>query len=195
MSDFLTGNPVAGELVEQRLDCAIDTYYVGMPLAFVGVATAAAGGSDTGDGTCTVLSADKNVVVGEHVLTFSAALVAELVGPDNKRESIALTDGGAKAFNIGGLNFTITDGSTAFVDTDSFTITVTGAGTYGYDADKPEVIAWDNATLAAAATISCAVAGSNVLKSGIVDDSGSALTVTKTMQSVALSNGIALRDV
>ena len=194
-TDYTTSTYVGGSLVTAALQSAADTYYDGMPLKYVVTPTAAAGGSNTGNGTCTVLSAGKDVPSGAYTVTFTAALVAKITDPDGKvlRIDLTVTDGGATAFNVDGLKFTLTDGATAWVATDTFTITVGTAGTYAYTATEPEVICWETKTLSSAGKLLCAVAGSEILDGALVSDSNAALTVTNAMRSKLKDNGIVLR--
>lgn len=194
MTDYLTGKSISDHPVPQDLNCDADQYYSGMPLSYR-EAVDDVDTVGTGDGTATLISANGEAAVGNHVITFSAALVAEILSPDGQRTALAPADGAATAFVANGLSFTLTDGATAWVSTDSITIAVAGSGAYGYDAVNPEVIAFEEKLIASELNVSCLVSGSSYLQSGIVDDSGDALTVTRSMQKKALLNGIVLRKV
>jgi hypothetical protein len=193
MTSYNTSKPLAGDIKPKQLTCDIDEYYVGMPLAYSEAISDVACVGD-GNGTCTLISADKSAAVGSHVITFSAALVAEIVGPDGKREELAVADGAAKAFVINGLSFTITDGLTAFSAADVFTIAVAGDGAYGYNITKPEVIAWEETEKVAEGDVLCAISGSEILHSGLLEDDGATeLTLTDDAVAHLLLNGVILR--
>ena len=141
----LTGSDgIAGKWNTKVLPLVADTYYKGMPLGYFIAPTAAAGGTNTGDGTCTAITATEEVPVGAYTITFTAALVAKIDDPDGKelRNDLTVPNGGAEAFNVDGLCFTLTDGATAWIAGDTFTITVGTAGAYAYTTEKPQVIYW-----------------------------------------------------
>jgi hypothetical protein len=95
----------------------------------------AADGGNTGNGTITLFTIVAGDVpkVGTYQFILTAALIGKLVDPDGDdiASDIALNDGTTTVISAGGLQFTITDGGTAFVATDFFTIIV-GAGTGNY---------------------------------------------------------------
>lgn len=119
-----------------------DDYAEGTILARKTVATAvvAAAGTNTGNGTATLASVvEGNIVplVGAYVLTCTAAVTNggtfKLVDPNGAliANNLTITAGAgtATAFEVGGLAFTITDGTTDFIVGDSFTLTVAADGT------------------------------------------------------------------
>jgi hypothetical protein len=100
-----------------------DTFTVTTSLA--GNPAVAAGGSNVGNGAITgvkAITAD-TAMLGDYLVTFTAATVFSVVAPDGRQLSAGAT-GTAYADEIG---FTITAGATPFVAGDSFTIGV-GAG-------------------------------------------------------------------
>lgn len=105
---------------------------LGREIAAAGAVAADAG--NTGNGTVTLFSIVAGDVpkVGTYKFVLTAALIGKIVDPNGNdiAADIALTDGGAKVVEAGGLQFTVTDGSTAFAAADFFTLVV-GAGT-GY---------------------------------------------------------------
>lgn len=94
----------------------------------VGSVTAAAkGGGNTGNGTCTLLSAGVEAKVGAYTLTFTGATTFTVVDPDGEQ----LADGVNGAYNDAEIAFTVTAGGPAFVAGDGFVITVAaGNGKY-----------------------------------------------------------------
>lgn len=103
------------------------------PTYAYGSVTAAADGDNTGDGTCTVLSAPGQPVPGDWVLECTAAVadggVFKLTDPDGVVAQTAITmtpgSGGATAIvSTAGINFTLTDGTADFAVGDKFTISV-----------------------------------------------------------------------
>lgn len=100
-------------------------------LATAGAVTA---GSNTGNGTVTVFSIGLNETpeVGNHTFEMTGALVGKLISPSgNEITGLAIADGDAAIIKAGGLVFTVTDGSTAFIAGDEFTLAVAnGTGKY-----------------------------------------------------------------
>lgn len=102
------------------------------------VANGVAGGGNTGDGTVTAVSVVGGDVplVGAYTLTVTAAVtnggVFSLKDPNDAVIATGLTmtagAGAATIFEVGGLQFTITDGSTDFAVGDTFTITTVANG-------------------------------------------------------------------
>lgn len=104
-------------------------------------ALTAAAGTNTGNGTCTALATVGGTgapkpIIGAYVLTCIAAVthggVWKLVDPNGSLVSgyLAMTasTGAATVFEVGGITFTLTDGSTDFAAGDVFTLTL-AAGT------------------------------------------------------------------
>lgn len=120
-----------------------DTYVEGTILARKEVAlaiTPAAGAENTGNGTCTLATVAGPGVpkVGTWQFIFTAALVGKLVDPDGivVASNIAIADGAGIVLNYAGLQFTITDGGTAFAADDYFDLPVVADGDWViYDKD------------------------------------------------------------
>lgn len=97
-----------------------------------GTVTAAPNAPNTGDGTVTLLSVTGSPLPGAYVLTCITAVadggVFKLVGPTGALVSDTVTmtpgAGGTTVINVGGLQFTLTDGTVDFAVGDDFTITV-----------------------------------------------------------------------
>lgn len=119
-----------------------DTYVAGTILARKAVADAivvAADAGNTGDGTVTaaaVVAGPIVPLVGAYVLTCTAATTNggtfKLEDPNGAliAQNLVITAGAgvATAFTVGGMTFTITDGTTDFVAGDIWTLTVAADG-------------------------------------------------------------------
>jgi len=111
-----------------------DVAAAGTILARQEVATAitVAAGSNTGDGTVTLatVAGAEVPIAGAWNLEFTAALVVKLEDPNGRiiASNVAIADGGAIVLNIAGMQFTVTDGTTAFVSGDTFSLTVVADG-------------------------------------------------------------------
>ena len=92
-------------------------------------ATSAAGATNTGNGTLAIGTQPTSATpAGVYTITFTAATVFSVTGPGG----LSLTgENTGAAVIIDGMAFTITAGATPFVAGDTFTITVTAAGTTG----------------------------------------------------------------
>lgn len=90
-----------------------------------GAATAAALGTNTGNGTFGAITAGSGAQVGGYAVEFDDATHYVVSDPAGHEVSHGTT---GAAFSAGGLGFTITAGGTAFVPGDSFTVTVTATG-------------------------------------------------------------------
>lgn len=92
-------------------------------------ATATAGGSNTGNSTCSAVTVTGYAaILGNYTVEFDAATKFIVSDPTGQEIGHGTT---GTAFTGGGLSFTITAGGTAFVGGDSFTITVAaGSGKY-----------------------------------------------------------------
>lgn len=182
--DKLLSGPI---VTREDLPLAADTYYPGMPLELASTATA--GGSNTGDGTASVLSGKPTA---DFKIVMTAALVAKIVvGTTDMVTGIALTDGGTILISYDGVVVAVTDGSTAYAADDEFTIAQGTA--YSYSATNPEVVySGQTRTLASAGVGSGIIAG-EIDGSGLVDDSNAALTVTEDLKQIAKSNGIYIK--
>ena len=113
----------------------------------LGAVTAAAGESNTGDGTCTalaVLPGDGSAVVGAYNLECTAEAAHggtfKLEDPNGKliSDNLVMTasTGVATVLNAGGLTFTLTDGAEDFDTGDTFAITVAAGSGQGKALDK-----------------------------------------------------------
>lgn len=183
---------VAGRIVTRDdAPLAADTYYRGMPLVYTPTVTA--DGGNTGDGTLAVVGG--KLPPQDIVFELTAALVGKItVGGSDVVTGIALTDGGTKIISYRGFEFAVTDGATPFASGDKFTVNAS-SGTYAYSTEDFQAIYLgpDDRTLASAGQGSIVVGG-NILKSGLVDGSNSAITVTDAMILNAQHNGINLLD-
>ncbi len=120
----------------------VATLLKGTILAFKSVAdavVAAADGGNTGDGTVTVTSVAAGQVipiVGAYVLECTTAVtnggIFKLVDPNGAIVATGLVmtagAGAATVFEVAGLLFTVTDGTTNFIVGDKFTLTVAASG-------------------------------------------------------------------
>ena len=174
---------------------------LGRELVKAGTPSAAVG---TGDGTITLFSISNGEipVIGNYKFLLTAALVGKLIDPDGNdiAADIALTDGGDKVVEAGGLTFTVTDGSTAFVAGDYFTLPV-AAGTMYY---VPYAVAGvAGAQKAVAVSLSEVVAGAGgnfplgVMLKGrvresdiIIDGSSAGVGITDTIKDSLRDYGI-----
>lgn len=99
----------------------------------VAAPVAAATAGNTGNGTFGVITDTAGIAAGVYNVTFLSATRFTVEGPTG----VTLGEGTTGvAFALGGLNFTITAGATAFVVGDAFTVTVS-AGTAKYAALNP----------------------------------------------------------
>lgn len=131
-----------GEFRDDTLQFAgADTFVAGTILARREVATAvtASAVTGTGNGTvtlATVVAGTVVPIVGAYVLTCMTALthggIFQLVDPNGAlvASGVEMTAGagGTTVVEVNGLQFTITDGSTDFIVTDFFTLTVAADG-------------------------------------------------------------------
>lgn len=91
-------------------------------------ATAAALGTNTGNGTFGAITVGSGVQVGAYTVEFDDATHFIVSDPGGTEVGHGTT---GVAFSAGGLGFTITAGGTAFLPGDSFTVTVAaGSGKY-----------------------------------------------------------------
>lgn len=118
-----------------------DTFVNGTILARKAVADAVtpAAGSNTGDGTvtlATVVAGSVVPLVGAYLMTFTTAVanggIFKLEDPNGAQVAsdliMTVGAGAATVFEVEGLEFTVTDGSTDFIVGDSFTLTVAADG-------------------------------------------------------------------
>lgn len=187
---------VAGNFFSTRqIALAADTYHIGMLLEYQATGTAVTTG--TGNGVASDIVADGNVALGVYTCTFTAALVCDLSDPDGNVIATGLTvpDGSAATFKINGLTFTLTDGGTAWVATDTIAMTVV-VGAY-LALDEGNLSAIYNGSkarvLASAGEDNCIVAG-EISASGIVDDSGDALTLTDAQVAAFALRGFWIKE-
>jgi hypothetical protein len=95
--------------------------------------TAAALGTNTGNGTFGTITVGTAALTGGYTVEFDAATLYVVSDPNGSEVGHGTT---GAAFSAGGLGFTITAGGTAFVAGDSFTVTVV-QGTLKYGAFDP----------------------------------------------------------
>ena len=198
MSDYTEGNIlVAGEIRSAQVPLVADTYYQGMPLKYE-VDGSVVAGSNTGTGTLTAVTAGPDVAPGAYVVTLTAALVAKIEDPNGAvlAAGLPLADGAAETFNINGLRFTITDGGTAFVAGDLFTVTIGTAGKYEYTTGTPNAIynGADARVLSSAGVGSVIIAG-EIYEGGVVDDSGTAITFTEASRAAYAAAGFFVKQI
>ena len=196
--DYSAGNKlIAGIVFTEQENLAADVYYNGMPLSYDGTTTAAAP-VGTGNGVATVLSAAAGVPAGAYTLTATAALVFDLADPDGNILATGLTvpNGSAAAFDVAGLRFTLTDGTTPWVAADVITITVSAAGVYSYY-DGGTIDAFYNGatkTLASAGYGSVIVGG-ELYEGGMVTGANVVITMTVALRAQMRANGFYPRKV
>jgi len=187
-TDLLGGGPT---ITRDDSPLAADTYYKGMPLAFVPTVVV---GTNTGDGVVTVVGDGKRQ--GADIsIEFTAALVFKLVvGGVDVATGLALPDGGQVNGSYNGITFNVTDGSTAWVAGDEVTISAS-LGAYAYNTTEIQNIylGADARVLSSAGQGSTIVSG-EVFGGGIVDGAGEALTITEAMILNAEANGIYIKN-
>lgn len=93
-----------------------------------GTGTAAALGTNTGNGTFGAIVAGAASKIGVYTVEFDSATQFMVSDPTGAEIGHGVA---GTAFSASGLGFTITAGGTAFVPADSFTVTVTGTIKYG----------------------------------------------------------------
>ena len=150
----------------------------------------------TGNGLGSAITAGPGVLPGAWVLLFTAALVADLTDPNGNviAQDITFTDGGAATFKIAGITFTVTDGSTAFVATDTITMTIEAAGEYSaLSAGEIAGIYNGPETVLASAGYGSVITSGEIYEGGLVDASGDALTITEFMRAAYRALGFYLR--
>jgi len=184
----------AGKITTDQIPVAADTYYDGMLLEYQSAGTPVTAG--TGDGVASAVTAAAGVLIGAWVLTFTAALVADLTDPNGTviEQDITITDGGAATFTIAGLTFTVTDGSTAFIATDTITMTI-AAGVYLALANGMLGAIYNgvDAKVYASAGVSDAIMGGEISEDGLVDTAGAALTITEADRAAYSSAGFYIK--
>jgi len=185
---------VAGAVTTDMKNLAADTYYLGMRLEYQADGTPVTAG--TGNGVASAVTGGPGVISGAWVFTFTAALVGDLVDPNGTviAQNVTITDGGAATFLIAGLTFTITDGSTAFVATDTITMTIEAAGEFSaIDEGVLAGIYNGPETVLSSAGYGSVITSGEIYEGGLVDDSDSALTITEFMRVAYRSLGFYLR--
>jgi hypothetical protein len=120
----------AGIVTTDQIPLGIDTYYPGMLLEFQKAGTAVTTG--TGNGVASDIIAGASVKSGVYTCLFTAALVCDLKDPDGNviAKGLVVPDGSSATFKINGITFTLTDGGTAWVATDTIAMTIATTGTY-----------------------------------------------------------------
>jgi len=187
---YLTEELIAGPVIT-RDDAALaaDTYYKGMPLAWVPNVALSVG---DGNGVVTVSGARQ---AADIVVTFTAALIFDLVvGGVVVVEDVALPDGKNVLVSYNGMSINVTDGSTAWAATDAVTISAS-IGAYAYNITEIQNIYMgvDGRVLGSAGQGSVIVSG-EVLAGGLVDGAGDALTITTGQILNAEANGIYIKN-
>lgn len=167
-----------------------DTYAEGTILARKEVADAIVVTDDltTGNGTLTLATVAGNEVpkAGAWNFEMTAALIAKLEDPDGiiVESNIAIADGAAIVLNFAGMQFTVTDGGTAFAAGDKFVLTVAADGDWViFDADGvggaqiPKAVLPIEEVQTGAADVSTRVLIKGVVRSDkLVIDAGGSIT-------------------
>ena len=174
----------------------------------VATAITVAAGSNTGDGTVTLatVAGAEVPIAGAWNLEFTAALVVKLEDPNGRiiASNVDIADGGAIVLNIAGMQFTVTDGTTAFVSGDTFSLTVVADGDLVYFA--PDGVAGAQTPLAiltypVTATgvedipVRAGVAGSYRKERLVIDADGDASNVTDVVMDQLRNYGLVPIDV
>lgn len=183
----------AGIVTTDQIPLGADTYYPGMLLEYQGTGTAVTTG--TGDGVASDIVAESGVALGAYTCTFTAALVCDLSDPDGNVIATGLTvpDGGSATFKIDGLTFTLTDGATAWVATDTIAMTVV-AGTYIALADGTlgAIYNADERTLSSAGYGDC-IMGGEIDETGLVSDANVTLVLTEDQRAAYSAAGFYIK--
>jgi len=179
----------------RQLALPADTYHIGMLLEYLAAGTAVTTG--TGDGVASDIAADANIEAGVYTCLFTAALICDLKDPDGNIIATGLTvpNGSSATFKIGGLTFTLTDGATAWIATDSIAMTI-AQGSYAALADGELSAIYngsDGRILAAPGEDNCIVAG-EISHSKIVDDAGDALVLTVAQIAAFAKAGFYIKE-
>jgi len=186
-----TSDPIAGALKTRKLAVYSDTYYLGMPLKWF--ITGSAANTGTGNSVISAIKANRTMKPGAYRFTFSAATVGTLKDPDGNILLNEVTLVTTVPVKVAGLSFTWTVGATPQINGDYIVITIGATGYYEYNITEPEVIAWEDKVVSGASTLVCAVTGSEILESGLVDDTNTLLTMTEYIRVSMRDNGIILR--
>lgn len=197
--DYLGGDELSAGWISTRIaNLAADTYYKGMLLAYKADGTATADTGNTGDGIVTDVVADSGVQAGDWVLTLTAELEAKLADPQGVvvADNINLAGGSATTVKVAGITMTITDGGTAFVADDFFTIAIEAAGTFEAQAagDKIDAIYnGDDERVLSSAGYGQVIVGGEIAERSLVDAAGDQLTITEAIREAAKVNGFYLK--
>lgn len=195
MSDSVTYNEgrnlQAGNFfITDQLPLAADTYYIGMRLEYLAAGTAVTTG--TGDGVASAIAADETVEAGVYTCLFTAALICDLKDPDGNIIATDLTvpNGGSATFKINGLTFTLTDGATAWIATDTIAMTI-AQGVYAALADGELSAIYngkDGRVLSSAGADNLVIAG-DIQEDGLKTDANAAVTLTVAERAAYRSRG------
>lgn len=171
---------IAGPVSTRQIPLAADTYFLGMRLEYKASGSAVTTG--TGNGVASAISGGPKVKPGVWTLTFTAALICDLSDPDGNVVAVGLTvpDGSAETFKINGLTFTLTDGGTAWVATDTIAMTIVSAGEYSILAEGTLAALYngtDGRILSGSGVDDC-IMGGEIARSGFKDDAGAAVVLT-----------------
>ena len=180
-----------------QIKVAADTYYTGMRLEAQKAGTPVTAG--TGNGVGSDVVAGPNVKSGAWVFTFTAALVGDLADPDGNiiAQGLTVPNGDSASFDINGLKFTLTDGVTAWVATDTVTMTIATAVTYTA-LDEGELAALfygvDEEVVSSAAYRQC-VLGGDIAESGLQSTAGAAVTLTDADRAAYAQRGFFMQRI
>ena len=195
--EYSEGNKlIAGEFKAEQVPLGIDTYYRGMRLEYQADGTPVTVGTGSGVGSAVI--AGPGVKIGAWVFTFTAALVGDLTDPDGNviAQDLTCADGAATTFDIAGLKFTLTDGSTAWVATDTITMTIEAAGTYvAIDEGQPDAIYNGPDRILGSAGVGSVITGGEIYEGGLVTDANVVLTMTEAIRAALRKAGFAPRKV
>ena len=186
----------AGLVSTAQIPLGIDVYHPGMLLEYQ--ADGAGVTTGTGNGVASAIVADESVAPGVWTFLFTAALVGDLSDPDGNVVAVGLAvpDGSAETFKIGGLTFTLTDGGTAWVATDSIAMTIEASGEYIAlaDGELSAIYNADGKTLASAGFGNAIMQG-EIDESGLVSNLNAALVLTVSDRAAYRSRGFVMKQV
>jgi len=117
-----SGTADKGGKVFTRVSATTSTKFLGGLEAVADAAVSNAAGTNTGTGPVGTASATSSALAGDYKVVFSAATKFDVSDPNGDELKSGVT---GTAYTANGLTFTITARGTAFVATDSFTVSVT----------------------------------------------------------------------
>lgn len=190
--------PGVGLFETRQVPLAADTYYEGMVLSYSAAGTVTADAENTGNGTVTAVTAEAGVTPGTYTLELTAALVAKLsLGTTVIAQGIALIDGGATTVKVNGITLTITDGTTAFVATDKFSIVIATEGFYKALVAGEKiagVYVGEDGRVLSTAGYGVAIVGGAVDHEKLVDASGSSITLNESQIAEYAQSGFYVKE-